>query len=67
VQCFSSHRYATAITDAETGERIDVLPYRTAPTLTARRREHPGAEYVCRDGSGSYGDSPGPWFRLDRG
>ena len=51
------HRYATVITDAETGERIDVLLDRTTQTLTARLREHPGAEYVCRDGSASYGEA----------
>jgi transposase len=45
------HRYATVIIDAETGERIDVLPDRTAQTLTTWLREHPGAQYVCRDGS----------------
>ncbi|GAA2957217.1 ISL3 family transposase [Streptomyces flavovirens] len=48
------HRYATVIIDAGTGERIDVLPDRTAQTLVAWLREHPGAEYVCRDGSASY-------------
>jgi transposase len=51
------HRYATVIIDAETGERIDVLPDRTAQTLIAWLRTHPGAEYVCRDGSGSYGEA----------
>ena len=51
------HRYATVIIDAETGERIDVLPDRTAQTLIAWLRAHPGAEYVCRDGSGSYGEA----------
>lgn len=51
------HRYATVIIDAETGERIDVLPGRTAPALAAWLREHPGVEYVCRDGSGSYGEA----------
>lgn len=51
------HRYATVIIDAETGERIDVLPGRTTQTLVAWLREHPGAEYVCRDGSGSYGEA----------
>jgi transposase len=51
------HRYATVITDAETSKRIDVLPGRTAPALTAWLREHPGVEYVCRDGSGSYGEA----------
>lgn len=47
------HRYGTVIIDAETGVRIDVLPDRTAQTLVAWLREHPGAEYVCRDGSGT--------------
>jgi transposase len=51
------HRYATVIIDAETGERIDVLPDRRAETVAAWLREHPGAEYVCRDGSGSYGEA----------
>ncbi|MEU0941156.1 ISL3 family transposase, partial [Embleya sp. NPDC005971] len=51
------HRYATVIIDAETGERVDVLPDRTTQTLVAWLREHPGAEYVCRDGSASYGEA----------
>ncbi|MFB7949083.1 ISL3 family transposase [Kitasatospora phosalacinea] len=51
------HRYATVLIDAETGERIDVLPGRTTQALTAWLREHPGVEYVCRDGSGSYGEA----------
>ncbi len=50
------HHYATVITDAETGERIDVLPDRTAQTQVAWLCEHPGAAHVCRDGSG-YGDA----------
>ncbi|MFF4668178.1 ISL3 family transposase [Streptomyces sp. NPDC001282] len=51
------HRYATVLIDAETGERIDVLPDRTIQTLVVWLREHPGIEYVCRDGSGSYGEA----------
>ncbi|MFD1313320.1 ISL3 family transposase, partial [Streptomyces kaempferi] len=51
------HRYATIIIDAETGERIDVLPDRTAQTLTTWLREHPGAQYICRDGSATYGEA----------
>ncbi|MGW5781962.1 ISL3 family transposase [Streptomyces sp. NPDC003863] len=50
-------RYAAVLIDAETGERIDVLPDRTTQTLAAWLREHPGIEYVCRDGSGSYGEA----------
>jgi transposase len=50
-------RHATVLIDAGTGDRIDVLPDRTSRTLVARLREHPGAQYVCRDGSGSYGEA----------
>lgn len=36
-------RHAAVVIDAGTHERIDVLPDRTADTLEARLREHPGA------------------------
>ncbi|MFJ3762892.1 ISL3 family transposase, partial [Streptomyces sp. NPDC090080] len=45
------HSYATVIINAETGERIEVLPGREAATLDAWLRGHPGIEAVCRDGS----------------
>lgn len=48
------HRYATAVIDAKTHERIHVLPDRTADTLEAWLRGHPGIEVVCRDGSATY-------------
>lgn len=50
------HRYATIITDAETGRRVAVLPDREAATLESWLREH-GSEVVCRDGSATYAEA----------
>ena len=49
--------YATVLIDAETGRRIDVIPSLTAGAAGDWLREHPGAEVVCRDGSGAYGEA----------
>jgi transposase len=51
------HRYATVIIDAETGERVDVLPDREAATLTAWLRGKNDVEVVCRDGSATYAEA----------
>jgi transposase len=48
------HRYATIMIDAESGERIDVLPDRRMPTVTAWLRQHPQVRIVCRDGAAGY-------------
>ncbi|WP_326782804.1 ISL3 family transposase [Streptomyces sp. NBC_00151] len=48
------HRYATIITNADTGERIEVLPDRHKETVTTWVREHPGIRVLCRDGSGGF-------------
>ncbi|MGS2646890.1 ISL3 family transposase [Streptosporangium sp. G12] len=50
-------RYATVLVDAQTRERIDVLPGRTADVLEAWLRAHPGVQIVCRDGSGAYAEA----------
>ena len=49
--------YATVLTGAQTGQRAGVLASRRADVLVAWLREHPGAEIVCRDGSGAYGEA----------
>ncbi|GIH29889.1 ISL3 family transposase [Microbispora amethystogenes] len=51
------HVYATILLDMETGERVDVLADRTADTLSAWLREHPGVEIVCRDRGGAYAEA----------
>jgi transposase len=52
-----SQVYATILIDAETGNRVDVLPGRTADVVEAWLREHPGVHIICRDGSGAYAEA----------
>lgn len=62
---------ATTLIDAETRERIDVLPDWGADTLETWLREHPVVQIVCRDGSGAYAEAirralPGAVHCVDR-
>ena len=49
--------YATVLIDAETGQRVDAVEGRTADIAEKWLLGHPGAEVVCRDGSGAYGEA----------
>jgi transposase len=49
--------YATVLIDAETGQRVDAVEGRTADIAEKWLSDHPGAEVVCRDGSGAYGEA----------
>jgi transposase len=49
--------YATILTGAQTGQRVDVLASRKAVVLETWLCDHPGVEVVCRDGSGAYGEA----------
>lgn len=52
-----SRQYATVLIDAETHERVDVLPDRRADTLQAWLSAHPGVQIVCRDSSAAYAEA----------
>jgi len=47
-------RYGTLICDLERGLPIDLLPDRTAETVSAWLQDHPKIEIVSRDGSSEY-------------
>ena len=52
-----SRRHATILIDAETHQRVDVLPDRRADTLETWLRTHPGVQIVCRDSSATYAEA----------
>ncbi|MFI7146937.1 transposase [Nonomuraea sp. NPDC050022] len=50
------HSYGTILIDMSTSTVVDVLADRTADTLAAWRRAHPGVEIVCRDRTCAYAE-----------
>lgn len=51
------HVYGTVLIDIESSRPVDVLPDRTAETLTAWLQAHPGAEIIRRDRASSYAEA----------
>jgi transposase len=48
--------YGTIIVDLETGDPLDVLPERSAESLSHWLKEHPGVEVIGRDRAGVYAE-----------
>jgi transposase len=54
--CRKGHRYATILYDLETHQTVDLLPDRTAESLTAWLKAHPGVEILSRDRASAYSE-----------
>jgi transposase len=49
-------RFGTIVCDLERHQVVDLLPDRSAPSVTQWLQAHPGVEIVCRDRSGLYAE-----------